>query len=87
MGKPRHRASVVCETEEHLLLVRLRDPTTKAVSFYPPGGGIEPGESPADAKDRRERREVDRNVGEGHARESPARTDAERRRGHQRQPH
>jgi 8-oxo-dGTP pyrophosphatase MutT (NUDIX family) len=52
MRKPRHRASVVCETEGHLLLVRLRDPTTKAVHFYPPGGGIEPGESPAQTAER-----------------------------------
>lgn len=52
MGKPRLRASVVCETEGHLLLVRLRDPKTQTVHFYPPGGGIEPGESPAQTAER-----------------------------------
>lgn len=52
MGKPRIRASVVCEAEGHLLLVQLRDPTTKAVHYYPPGGGIEPGESPAQTAER-----------------------------------
>lgn len=52
MGKPRLRASVVCEAEGHLLLVRLRDPTTRAVHLYPPGGGIEPGESPARTAER-----------------------------------
>jgi 8-oxo-dGTP pyrophosphatase MutT (NUDIX family) len=58
MGKPRHRASVVCETEGHLLLVRLRDPTTRAVHVYPPGGGIEPGESPVQTAERETKEET-----------------------------
>ncbi|MDB4937012.1 MAG: cytosine deaminase [Labilithrix sp.] len=44
----RLRASVVCEAEGHLLVVRLRDPESGVVAVYPPGGGVEPGERPAD---------------------------------------
>lgn len=44
----RVRASVVCEAEDRLLLVRLRDPVTGAAALYPPGGGVEPGEAPAE---------------------------------------
>ena len=58
MGKPRHRASVVCEAEGHLLLVRLRDPTTKVDHLYPPGGGIEPGETPTQTAERETREET-----------------------------
>lgn len=46
--KRRLRASVVCEADGHLLLVRLRDPATGVVALFPPGGAIEPGEEPAD---------------------------------------
>ncbi len=42
----RHRASVVCVAEGHLLLVRLRDPVSGFVAPYPPGGRVEDGESP-----------------------------------------
>ena len=52
----RLRASVVCEAEGHLLVVRLRDPVTGVEALYPPGGGIEPGETPELAA-RREARE------------------------------
>lgn len=45
--KRRLRASVVCEAEGHLLLVRLRDPVTGVEAVYPPGGGVEDGETPA----------------------------------------
>ena len=48
MGKLRLRASVVCEAEGHLLVVELRDPVTGIAALFPPGGGVEPGESPAD---------------------------------------
>jgi 8-oxo-dGTP pyrophosphatase MutT (NUDIX family) len=34
--------------EAHLLLVRLRDPVTGDESLYPPGGGVELGERPAE---------------------------------------
>ncbi|MBX3232171.1 MAG: NUDIX domain-containing protein [Labilithrix sp.] len=46
--KRRTRASVVCEAEGHLLLVRLRDPTTGVESWFPPGGGVEEDERPAE---------------------------------------
>lgn len=52
MVKPRLRASAVCEAEGHLLLVRLRDPTSKQDHFYPPGGAIEAGETPAQTAER-----------------------------------
>jgi 8-oxo-dGTP pyrophosphatase MutT (NUDIX family) len=45
---PRLRASVVCEAEGHLLVVLLRDPVTRVESLFPPGGGIERGETPAE---------------------------------------
>lgn len=37
------------EAEGHLLVVRLRDPASGIEAIYPPGGGIEPNETPADA--------------------------------------
>jgi 8-oxo-dGTP pyrophosphatase MutT (NUDIX family) len=40
---------VVCQAEGHLLVVRLRDPVSGVEALFPPGGGIEPGETPADA--------------------------------------
>lgn len=48
----RIRASAVCQTEGHLLLVKLRDPSTGVTSWFPPGGAIEPGETPAQAAER-----------------------------------
>jgi ADP-ribose pyrophosphatase YjhB (NUDIX family) len=39
----------VCEAEDHLLVVRLRDPSSGVEAFYPPGGAIEANESPAAA--------------------------------------
>lgn len=36
----------MCLAQGHLLLVRLRDPVSGVEALYPPGGGIEPGESP-----------------------------------------
>jgi 8-oxo-dGTP pyrophosphatase MutT (NUDIX family) len=44
----RLRASAVCEVEGHLLVVRLREPVTGVEAIYPPGGGVEPGEDPAE---------------------------------------
>lgn len=52
MSSPRVRASVVCQAERQLLLVRLRDPSTGVEGLYPPGGGIEPGESPEQTAER-----------------------------------
>ncbi len=49
---PRLRASLVCQAEGRLLVVRLRDPSTGVVGLYPPGGGVEEGESPAEAAER-----------------------------------
>lgn len=48
MPTQRLRASVVCEAERHLLVVRLRDPVSGVDGFFPPGGGVESGETPAD---------------------------------------
>jgi 8-oxo-dGTP pyrophosphatase MutT (NUDIX family) len=45
----RVRASALCLAEGHLLLVRLRDPVTGVEALYPPGGAIEPGETPEEA--------------------------------------
>ncbi|HSO40868.1 MAG TPA: DUF6596 domain-containing protein, partial [Labilithrix sp.] len=47
--KTRLRSSAVCVANGQLLVVRLRDPVTGVEAPYPPGGGIEAGESPADA--------------------------------------
>jgi 8-oxo-dGTP pyrophosphatase MutT (NUDIX family) len=47
--KARVRASVVCEAEGRLLVVRLRDPVSGVEAYFPPGGAIEPGESPMEA--------------------------------------
>lgn len=43
----RCRASAICQAEGHLLVVRLRDPVTNVEALFPPGGGIDPGETPA----------------------------------------
>jgi 8-oxo-dGTP pyrophosphatase MutT (NUDIX family) len=45
----RLRASAVCQAEGHLLVVRLRDPVSGVEALFPPGGGIEPGETAAEA--------------------------------------
>lgn len=37
---------MVCQAEGHLLVVWLRDPVTGIEALYPPGGGIEEGETP-----------------------------------------
>jgi 8-oxo-dGTP pyrophosphatase MutT (NUDIX family) len=52
----RLRACAVCVADGHLLLVRLRDPVTGEEGVYPPGGAVEPGETPAETA-RRETRE------------------------------
>lgn len=41
----RERASVVCVDGDELLCVRLRDPTTKVLRLFPPGGKLEREES------------------------------------------
>lgn len=46
--KQRLRASAVCQAEGHLLVIRLRDPASGVEALFPPGGGIEPGELPAE---------------------------------------
>ncbi len=48
MTPKRLRTSAVCLAEGHLLVVRLRDPTTGVVALYPPGGAVEAGETPAE---------------------------------------
>jgi 8-oxo-dGTP pyrophosphatase MutT (NUDIX family) len=48
----RLRASAVCEAEGRLLVVRLRDPVSGLEAFFPPGGGVEPGETPAETAGR-----------------------------------
>src|SRR5688572_17672476 len=52
LGKQRIRASVVCVRRAHLLCVRLRDPHTRVVRWFVPGGALEPGETPAAAAER-----------------------------------
>jgi 8-oxo-dGTP diphosphatase len=54
----RLRASVVCEAEGRLLVVRLRDPVSGLDALFPPGGGIEPGETPAETAGRETREET-----------------------------
>jgi 8-oxo-dGTP pyrophosphatase MutT (NUDIX family) len=41
----RERASSVCVRESKLLCVRLRDPTTRVLRLFVPGGAIEPNET------------------------------------------
>ena len=48
-GRKRMRASAVCVFRERLLCVELRDPSTRIVRLFPPGGAVEPGETAADA--------------------------------------
>jgi 8-oxo-dGTP pyrophosphatase MutT (NUDIX family) len=48
----RERASAVCVRDGELLCVRLRDPATSIARLYVPGGGIEAGETWADAAER-----------------------------------
>jgi 8-oxo-dGTP pyrophosphatase MutT (NUDIX family) len=45
----RLRASAVCVDAGELLCVRLRDPLTRVARLFVPGGGLEPGESAAQA--------------------------------------
>lgn len=52
MPTPRIRASVACQAEGLLLVVRLRDPVSGEEAIYPPGGAIEEGETPARAAER-----------------------------------
>jgi tRNA(adenine34) deaminase len=49
MAVQRERASVVCVDVGALLCVRLRDPQSGVERLFPPGGAIEPNESPAQA--------------------------------------
>ncbi|MDH5676216.1 MAG: NUDIX hydrolase [Myxococcales bacterium] len=49
MNATRERAAVVCVDAGALLCVRLRDPKSGATKLFPPGGGIEAGETPAQA--------------------------------------
>jgi 8-oxo-dGTP pyrophosphatase MutT (NUDIX family) len=49
MSEPKRlRASAICSAGGYLLVVRLRDPVTGEEALYPPGGAVEPGESPAE---------------------------------------
>jgi 8-oxo-dGTP pyrophosphatase MutT (NUDIX family) len=47
--KIRMRASLVCKHHDRILMVQLQDPMTKVARWFPPGGGIDAGETPADA--------------------------------------
>jgi 8-oxo-dGTP pyrophosphatase MutT (NUDIX family) len=49
IGISRERASSVCVHDAQLLCVRLRDPTTRVVRCFVPGGAIEPSETPEQA--------------------------------------
>jgi 8-oxo-dGTP pyrophosphatase MutT (NUDIX family) len=52
MTTTRVRASLVCQAEGKLLLVRLRDPESGVEGMYPPGGAVEADETPAQAAER-----------------------------------
>lgn len=58
----RIRASTVCLAEHagerHMLLVQLRDPLTRVATWFPPGGAVEPGETPAETAVRETREET-----------------------------
>jgi 8-oxo-dGTP pyrophosphatase MutT (NUDIX family) len=45
----RERASALCLHEGRLLVVRMREPESGDIRPFPPGGGVEPGETPAEA--------------------------------------
>ena len=45
----RTRACAVCVHQGKMLMVRLEDPQTKRLYLFPPGGQVEPGETPAQA--------------------------------------
>ena len=47
MDKTRLRGSAVCREQGRLLIVRMRDPSTLVTFAFPPGGGVEEGETPA----------------------------------------
>jgi 8-oxo-dGTP pyrophosphatase MutT (NUDIX family) len=55
---PRLRASAVCLNGGALLCVRLRDPVTRVLRLFPPGGVLERGEQPAAAAQRETREET-----------------------------
>jgi tRNA(adenine34) deaminase len=46
MKTDRRRASVVCIDQNKVLMVKLRDPETKILRLFPPGGEVEKDESP-----------------------------------------
>lgn len=52
MAIKRRRASVVCVHDDKVLVVDLKDPVSKLIRPFPPGGRIEPGESPFEAAQR-----------------------------------
>lgn len=58
MTTTRVRASLVCQAEGKLLLVRLRDPESGVEAMYPPGGAVEPDETPAQAAERETQEEA-----------------------------
>ena len=45
----RVRAGAVCREGDSVLMVKLRDPSTGVERFFPPGGAIEPWETPLEA--------------------------------------
>lgn len=54
----RRRASVVCVDAGELLCVQLRDPLSRIVRLFVPGGAVEAGESPARTAARETREET-----------------------------
>ncbi len=54
----RARASAICIADEMILCVRLQDPISRKMNLFPPGGAIEPNESPIEAAIRETREET-----------------------------
>lgn len=54
----RERASSVCLAEGQILMVKLKDPVSGVERLFPPGGKIEPGESPDQTAVRETREET-----------------------------
>lgn len=56
--KQRERASVLVINQRKILLVRLKDPSLGKSYLFPPGGGIEAGETPSTAAEREAKEET-----------------------------
>lgn len=69
----RRRASIVCVRRNRLLCVKLRDPRSRILRLFPPGGRIEAGETAAEAAQREALEETGYRVCVDEATESVAR--------------